>query len=135
MAVLWVDDDINSFSRPYYEELIDNNYQIKAFEEPDSALNYFKVNHNNFSCAIIDLMLPTGKTFNVDETSLGIRTGKFLIEKLLEINPKLPIIILSVANDIEVINWAKEKNIIYLNKSATFPHDLLQVVSNYFENN
>lgn len=130
MTIFWVDDDIKSFVRPYYEELRDEGYEnkIKTFIEPDSALEYFIKHHKELSCAIIDLMLPTGKTFTVEETELGTRTGKALIIKLQEIDKAIPIIILSIANDTHIRDWAKASGIAYLIKSKIFPRDLLAQV-------
>lgn len=130
MTIFWVDDDLKSFTRPYYEELRDQGYEdkIKAFIEPDSALEYFKKHHAECSCAIIDLMMPTGKTFTAEETELGTRTGKVLITRLQEIDKEIPIIIFSVVRDHDVMNWVKEKGITYLIKSKTFPRDLLTKV-------
>lgn len=131
MTIFWVDDDIKSFTRPYFEELRDEGYKdkIAKFAEPDSALEYFKKNHAELSCAIIDLMLPTGKTFTAEETELGTRTGKALISKLQEIDKEIPIIILSVVRDSDIMDWVKEeKGITYLIKSKTLPRDLLAKV-------
>lgn len=130
MTIFWVDDDIKSFTRPYVEELRDEGYEkeIKDFVEPDSALEYFKKHHAEVSCAIIDLMLPTGKTFSPEETELGTRTGKALITRLQEIDKEIPIIILSVVRDRDIMDWVKEKGITYLTKSKTFPRELLAKV-------
>lgn len=129
MAIFWVDDDIKSFTRPYHEELKEEGYEIQSFIEPDSALEYFKNHHHEFSCAIIDLMLPTGKTFTAEETELGTRTGKFLIEELRKIDKNnLPMIILSIVGDREIIDWAIKNKIKYLKKSKTFPRELLKTV-------
>jgi CheY-like chemotaxis protein len=130
MTIFWVDDDIKSFTRPYYEELCDEGYkdQIATFVEPDSALKYFKKHHTDLSCAIIDLMLPTGKSFSPEETELGTRTGKALITELQTIDEKIPIIILSVVRDHDIMDWVEEKKITYLTKSKTFPRDLLAKV-------
>jgi len=127
MTIFWVDDDIKSFARPYFDELRDEGYKnkIKTFVEPDSALACFRKHHAEFSCAIIDLMLPTGKTFSAEETGLGIRTGKFLITQLREIDKEIPIIILSIVHDRDIIDWASERQIVYMKKSDTFPRDLL----------
>lgn len=129
MAIFWVDDDIKSFTRPYYEELKDEGYEIREFIEPDSALEYFKNHHNEFSCAIIDLMLPTGKTFTAEQTELGTRTGKFLIEELRKIDKNnLPMIILSIVGDRDIMDWSSKNQIEYLKKSKTFPRELLTIV-------
>lgn len=130
MTIFWVDDDIKSFTRPYFEELRDEGYEnkIAKFVEPDSALEYFKKNHAELSCAIIDIMLPTGKTFTAEETELGTRTGKALISKLQEIDQGIPIIILSIVRDSDIMEWVKDKRITYLIKSKTFPRDLLAKV-------
>ncbi|MBX9916518.1 MAG: response regulator [Nitrosomonas sp.] len=130
MTIFWVDDEIKSFTRPYYDELRDEGYEnkIATFVEPDSALKYFKKNHADLSCAIIDLMMPTGKTFSPEETELGTRTGKALITQLQEIDKEIPIIILSVVRDRDIVEWVEEKKITYLKKSKTFPRELLAKV-------
>lgn len=127
--IFWVDDDIKTFVRSYYEELTDAGYKISKFEEPDSALDNFKDHHKEFSCAIIDLMLPTGKTFTADETELGTRTGKSLINKLRETSSQIPIIILTLVDDAEVVDWATQEGITYMTKPDTLPKDLLNKVN------
>lgn len=130
MTIFWVDDDIKSFTRPYFDELRDEGYEnkIKGFIEPDSALEYFKKHHAEVTCAIIDLMLPTGKTFTAEETELGTRTGEPLITELLKIDKDIPIIILSVVRGSDTMEWAREKGITYLIKSKTLPRELLAKV-------
>jgi DNA-binding NtrC family response regulator len=88
-SIVIVDDDqdlLNIFS----EALQMSGYDVFSFADPVLAYEHIKKNPNKYSLVITDDKMPD-------------MNGLFLSTKLLEINPKLNVIILSdyFANDLE----------------------------------
>ena len=83
IAIIDYDPDLlNLFS----EALQISGYNVSSFTDPDLACQHIKENPNKYSLLIIDDKMP-----NIN--------GLFLSTKLLEINPKLSVIILSNFKD------------------------------------
>jgi DNA-binding NtrC family response regulator len=88
-SIVIVDDDqdlLNIFS----EALQMSGYDVFSFADPVLAYEHIKENPNKYSLVITDDKMPD-------------MNGLFLSTKLLEINPKLNVIIMSdyFANDLE----------------------------------
>jgi len=130
--IIWVDDDLNLYTRSFRYEIEDGGYEIETFHKPDNAINFFRENASEISGAIIDIMLPTGDFFTAEETNMGTQTGKLLIEEFIKIGnivgKKIPMLIFSISNNNQILAWAKNEGIPYLLKQETFPRELLEKI-------
>jgi DNA-binding NtrC family response regulator len=88
-SIVIVDDD-QDLLNIYSEALKMSGYDVSSFTDPILAYEHIKENPNKYSLVITDDKMPD-------------MNGLFLSTKLLEINPKLNVIIMSdyFANDLE----------------------------------
>ena len=128
--LLWVDDDTRSSLKPFIDALEDDGgYEIVMVRTPDEMWEALKKYEAEIQGIIMDIMLPTG-SINSAEVKMGITTGLKLL-KDLKGNPRyqnIPIVILTIIDESEVIEWAEENNVPYLVKQDTKIKDLLSAV-------
>ncbi len=86
-SIIIVDDDPDLIN-VYSEALKMNGYIVSSFTDPSLAYQHIKENPNRYSLVITDDKMPD-------------RNGLFLGTKLLEINPKLNVIIMSDFGDLK----------------------------------
>ena len=86
-SIIIVDDDPDLIN-VYSEALKMSGYIVSSFTDPSLAYQHIKENPNRYSLVITDDKMPD-------------RNGLFLGTKLLEINPKLNVIILSDFADLK----------------------------------
>jgi len=86
-SIIIVDDDPDLIN-VYSEALKMSGYIVSSFTDPSLAYQHIKENPNRYSLVITDDKMPD-------------RNGLFLGTKLLEINPKLNVIIMSDIGDLK----------------------------------
>lgn len=126
--ILWIDDDQASL-KAFIDEIKDEGFSLKMAENPDEMMHIIDNEKQNISCIIMDIMLPTG-SLDSRLVKMGLTTGWELCKRLKnnEDTKNIPIIIFTIVDDSEVIQWARSNNIPFLRKKRVFPQDLLKAV-------
>ena len=126
--ILWIDDDVdNSELAPEVDALKEMGCHITSVTNPDELQTRMFA---SFDCIIIDLSLPIGKKFSPAETQFGARTGFVLLKMIKEKHPTAKTIVYSVFDAPEVINYCRNNNIPYWNKSQYLADDFAKDVMN-----
>jgi CheY-like chemotaxis protein len=131
--ILWLDDDIGGI-RPFKDELEDAGYEVLQTTNPDVFYQKLEELLPKIVGIIMDIMLPTGQSVSQKESGSGIRSGLLIMQKLKseERYLHLPIIVLTIVDDQDVIDWANDNNIEVLYKLETYPLELKQKVQDFF---
>ena len=79
--ILFVDDEKRRM-KSYIDELKLSGYEVEIKSDVDSALDFFNKNHKQIELLILDIMMPSGNTFENVDTKYGLRTGISLYEKI-----------------------------------------------------
>jgi CheY-like chemotaxis protein len=88
--------DLRGYMSYYLQELRDHGFDVTAARGADEALDILERGHE-FDLAVVDVMMPPGKSFASDEVARGMRTGLFLVERIHERWRNLSIVIISNA--------------------------------------
>jgi CheY-like chemotaxis protein len=92
--ILWVDDDrYATHVILNFEELRDYRFHIAT--NATEAFNKFKRNAPKFCAVILDVMMPPGDDFNEVECFGGYHTGVVLARRMRELEPTLPILVVT----------------------------------------
>ena len=111
--IIWVDDDINRPElRAERDELEERGCEIIPVRDTDDFLEMLKKPQENFDYdgVILDLSMPVGTEFNMNEAAFGSRTGLLLMKTIrnnyLFRNVKL--IVYSIVDSDEVVKECKK---------------------------
>ncbi|MBW4478664.1 MAG: response regulator [Tolypothrix brevis GSE-NOS-MK-07-07A] len=122
--ILFVDDERRRMDS-YVQDLILSGHEIEFKSDVDSALEFFVDNQTQIKLLILDIMMPTGESFDDDQTHYGLRTGIAFYQKIREQNPSLPTIIFTNVSD---ENLAEEisrgSNVLFCQKDNFLPFEL-----------
>ena len=113
--ILWVEDDILSIY-PIMEEVKDAGIDIVTASNTREALDALDKESGDFSAVILDVRMPPGKQYSMEETRGGFQTGIALGRTIKDKFPKIPIIGISVATDSIVEEWFTRVGVAYLTK-------------------
>ena len=94
--ILFIDDDDRRLG-PWTGALADTGYSVLIQTHPDNALDALRVGRK-FTGAVVDIMLPAG-SLGFDRTDTGLRAGLVLIEEMKKLDSDLPVVVLSIRND------------------------------------
>jgi DNA-binding response OmpR family regulator len=72
--ILFVDDERRRM-QSYVEELRFSGYDVEFKSDVDDALIFFNENHEKLELLILDVMMPTGNSFDNQQADNGLRTG------------------------------------------------------------
>ena len=120
--ILWVDDDVNKPAlKPDRDELESRNCFIIKAAEPDEFLKIIKEDAFKIDGIIIDISMPIGNSFSIEETRYGTRTGLAMIKRLKESQNYrcVPVVVYTVIDDDPVITHCEDENIPYLEKNVS----------------
>ncbi len=129
--ILWVEDEalkLEGLVKP----LTDEGYLIDIAFSRVEAENKMR-SESKYDLVIVDLIIPSGIEGDRGGDKL---IGVELIKKIKsELNPKIPIVVVSIVNDTAVINGLKNGFIeAYLPKGALRPSKLKEVVDQIWRN-
>jgi CheY-like chemotaxis protein len=128
--ILFIDDEPRYTSSCYEElELALPEYDVIFRSDADEALQFFQANLDRIELLVLDIMMPPGKSFEGQDTMLGLRTGLRLYEKIREARPELPVIISTNVVDHEVADYfSKETGCTFLRKDHFLPSEFAEEV-------
>lgn len=109
MKVLIVDDD-QYFAEPLIWELRERGYEVEtcgAIEDVLSEDKKIRINKLP-DCVILDIMMPHGEIFTKQETNRGAETGLRLLNIIHKEWPNVPVIIVTVRDDITLPGMKKQ---------------------------
>lgn len=135
--VLWIDDDIESSAlRPYIDELYENEFVVEKIKNPDDLDNISDDDWTSFSAILIDVIMPTGYNIDCNQAKDGMQTGFIVLKKLIDKEQlkTVPLIIFTIVEDMEIIDFCNDHNISLLNKQDymfdTFVEKIIELTSN-----
>lgn len=131
--IIWVDDDINRPElRAERDELEERGCEIIPVRDTDDFLEMLKKPQENFDYdgVILDLSMPVGTEFNMNEAAFGSRTGLLLMKTIrnnyLFRNVKL--IVYSIVDSDEVVKECKKYGALYLKKANLLSYEFADKV-------
>jgi len=131
--ILWVDDtfsnDIHELMA-YVDELEDSGFKVTRVDNPDKALEELK-KQKEFSCIILDIMLPYGDSIPRGKAQAGNTTGIVLegMIRRMDRHKDVPIIMLTGVRRQEKIvqDYIKENKDTYF-KGGISAEDFREVI-------
>jgi len=131
--VLMIDDD-NQPMKYYVDYLRRRSLKVTMIENPDEALNFLKMQHDEVSAIILDIMLPPG-SYGHKATSAGLRTGIVLYNDLQTLYPDIPVIVLTSVRNPKTLEAFKEGPLLRLARKRDYPpRELSDLVVRMMEN-
>ena len=130
MFVLWVDDEpsVLGYWRAAFE---DEGHTLLVATGPDEALEIVSDGDRTIDHVIIDLMLPPGNTFRDCDTQSGSRTGILLAQRIHELLPHVPILLLTNCHPESLQSELPcDFPAVILGKPCTSPSDILDRLVN-----
>ena len=132
-------DDERVAMRSYWQDLQLDGYQVTQYvstQEVEAFISSNKPEEVDFF--IIDIMIDLDPLYSSEKTDYGRLTGLFLALDIRKRYPEIPIILLSNTSFDSVLAATKRltsrlKDCIYLRKQDILPHELTEIVTNYFK--
>jgi CheY-like chemotaxis protein len=131
--ILFVDDERRRM-RSYVEAIELSHYQVKFESDVDDALEFFEKNCDRLKLLILDVMMPTGNSFDDEQTNDGLRTGICFYQKVRKLNPDIPVIVFTNFRNNELTNIESEKTSVF-HKDVILPFELANKVDLILSNN
>lgn len=103
--MLLIVDEEYSRAMAYSDVLKSLGYDVKLTFDVDSFVSVFKDNLYEIDAVILDIMMPSGELFTLEQTEQGILTGVKLYEYIRsELKWNGPIIIYTALNRPDLLN-------------------------------
>lgn len=133
--ILFVDDEVRHTASYRQElELALPHYDVVFHSDVDKALHFFEANVDQIELLILDIMMLPGRSFEGQDTMLGLRTGLRFYEKVRQARPTLPVIISTNVMDPKVEEYfSKESWCVFLRKDDYFPSEFAEEVEKALE--
>jgi two-component system C4-dicarboxylate transport response regulator DctD len=126
--IVMVDDEMR-WMDSYKRELELSGYQVSFHRNVDGALTFLQQSAEQVDILILDIMMPAGSAFEDENTDSGLRTGMFFFERVREIAPDLPVMILTnVSDERQAERFDREKKCRFLRKEDYRPFELVEEV-------
>jgi CheY-like chemotaxis protein len=126
--ILFIDDEARRM-KSYVEELECSGYEVEFKSDVDSALAFFTVNEGRIALIILDVMMPTGLSFNETASAeCGLRTGISFHDKIRQGNSNIPVIVLTNVGQSD-ISCIELDTTFFVEKTTTLPSDLAEKVN------
>lgn len=121
--ILFIDDEQRRME-PYVEELRDHGHQVEFEADIDRAVRLLvEEPSERFDLVILDISLPTGKTFETADTDGGARTGLTLYDKLRSSRTDLHVVVFTNVPDQRILKrFRAESHCTFVRKSSVLPH-------------
>jgi len=139
--ILWVDDTfVNELHdvMAYEDELTYiGGYDVVKKYRVDDALDILETGEEEFSCIILDIMMPYGKRLKAGETEAGTKTGIVLAVRIRQMDKykKVPIVLHTGVRSIyESLIEIKNNIFPCLLKAEISAEDFLKEIQNAIEN-
>ncbi len=121
LKILWVDDDVNNPELRSDKDMLESiGCEITAVESVEKLMQIIN-NEEGQSCdfdiIILDLSMPTG-SLELSETQFGTRTGKVLLDRLMNSRLKdVKKIVYTIVDAAEVREYCSNNSIPYWSKA------------------
>jgi CheY-like chemotaxis protein len=126
--ILFIDDEARRM-KSYVEELKFSGYEVEFKSDVDSALAFFTTNEGHTALIILDVMMPTGLSFNdIASAEHGLRTGVSFHDKIRQSNSNIPMIVLTNVGQSD-ISYIESDTTFFVEKATTLPCDLAEKVN------
>ena len=129
--IIFIDDSAEKLIS-FIELLEFNGFCVDVVKDIDNAISLLQKN-NDYQLVILDMIMPynANRIPNDDEEFKGFRTGLFLLDKIKQIIPNVPIVIFSVLRDSEIEKEAIRRGAVrYIHKSSIIFKDFLNIIKN-----
>ena len=131
--ILFIDDDIFRISS-HVDELKLNGYSVNCITSVEDALKEYKENSHHYGLIILDIMMAR-ECFSSKDTKDGRITGIILLDRLMEMDQNVPVVVLTVLKDSFAYEKAKELRVKEYLLKPKLPSELLDVVDKYCKSN
>ena len=136
--IIWIDDDIHRlFLRPYIEEFEENGFNIIKVAQADNVKDTLQNEINDsLTAIIIDIAMPTGNKISFSEARGGLRTGKIILETLLNdkrISNVQKVVFTNVEDEV-VKRYCMENSIPYFKKEHFFSNEFVDKINELINN-
>jgi DNA-binding response OmpR family regulator len=100
MRILMIDDD-RTYSEPLQWQLNLDHYEVDYHQSVKTVVTKNGVCLvSRPDCMIVDIMLPSGDIYTSEQTHSGKDTGLLLIRDLRKTFPDVPVVVVTVRDDI-----------------------------------
>lgn len=125
--ILCIDEDVGILQSHYDHLELFGHHDLVIATDPEETIEAIDRWGDGIDVIILDIMLPVGEMFGVEEANLGLTTGVLLLEQIKGVLPDVPIVVLTA-----IANQAVKQRILasgipeeyYLDKPIG-PRDLL----------
>lgn len=139
--ILFVDDEIypvgtessGDYMAYYLQSLKLAGFEVDAVDGPDKALCMLGT-AAQYDLVLLDIMMPPETSLSQDDSRFGMRTGLLLVDRIADVRPTLPIVVLTNSNDRDVLAELRTKYTVkrILPKVENTPGDVVRVVETLF---
>ena len=97
MTVLYIDDEANSEAmKSKFEGMATYDLDVIAVSDVSQAMPTLRRLRKSIQCVVLDVIMPTGNAYTLEETNGGMLTGLFLLRDIRAEFADLPVILVSV---------------------------------------
>lgn len=88
-------DDEPHFISAFVQAFEITGFTVNVIDNVDDAWEKISSMLDDIDAVILDIMMPPGNLFTIEETKNGLHTGFVFIEKMAELDERIPIIVLT----------------------------------------
>jgi CheY-like chemotaxis protein len=130
LLILFVDDE-QRYTDVYRKVLTEAGHTVEYHQSVDTALKYFKGNNERIELLVLDIMMPPSTAFKDSDTEVGLKTGICFFRVARELQPNLPVMVLTNVSDKRVAQeFEAEENCWFLRKIDHDPYEVARLISN-----
>jgi len=126
--ILFIDDEPD-YVKPFLKAFELSGFPVYITTDLDNALTTIESQEDDILAIILDIMMPPGKLFDLENTDQGLRTGLRLLEHLKEVYEKIPVVILTNL-DKSRLGKITHGNCLIFEKKEITPWELVNKVAN-----
>ncbi|HLJ29978.1 MAG TPA: response regulator [Candidatus Angelobacter sp.] len=133
MKVLFVDDEGRRMEA-VVEELKESGHEVNFQASMDPALAILADQNQRFDVVIFDVSMPSGKTFQAEDTDGGARTGLNFYAALRQLRPKLKAVVFTNVADRGVEEHFKKQDrslCLFIRKPSVLPFQFVEELEGF----
>lgn len=125
--ILILDDD-KRHMHSYIAELDLSHFNYSFQPDVDSAVRFFSENQESIDLVILDVAMPPGDSFTLEEIEGGLRTGELFYKWVRGKAPTLPIMVLTNTSD-KMLSGLFERGKCWIyRKTDVLPFELVEKI-------
>lgn len=126
--ILILDDD-ERHMQCYIAELDLSPFDYSFQPDVDSAIRFFSENQERIDLVILDVAMPPGNTFTLEETERGLRTGELFYKWVRQKAPTLPIMVLTNTTSDKMLSGLFDRGKCWVyRKTDVLPFELIETI-------